>query len=179
MHADLVILCGCPKRYSHRLYFLGSSLRSQIQLLMKTLIVFELDTQPSHNGRSSKLFNQEWFQQTKPKKVRLANFRERSPELVLEPPFACKYHTKPPKKGVPELIPDSFPDSSRTSLSSVWFAGATPDSIPSESEKRVASTELVWVNHISATALTLTSKIVLGCLLLFVLYFTDSKRTQK
>ena len=46
-------------------------------------------------------FCREWFPQTKPKKVRFANFRGRSPEL--------------------------FPESSRTSLSSVWFAGTTPD----------------------------------------------------
>ena len=31
------------------------------------------------------------------------------------------------KKGVQEQIPDSFPESSRTSLPSAWFAGATPD----------------------------------------------------
>ena len=30
-------------------------------------------------------------------------------------------------KGVPEAVPDFFPGSSRTSLSSVWFAGTTPD----------------------------------------------------
>ena len=34
----------------------------------------------------------------------------------------------PLNRSVPELIPDSFPESSRTSLSSVLFAGATPDS---------------------------------------------------
>ena len=28
---------------------------------------------------------------------------------------------------VPEPVPDSFPESSRASLSSVWFAGTTPD----------------------------------------------------
>ena len=65
---------------------------------------------------------------TKPKKVRFANFRERSPKLVPEPPFAYKCYTKPLKRGVPEQIRDSFPERSRTSLSSVWFAGATPDS---------------------------------------------------
>ena len=32
------------------------------------------------------------------------------------------------QKGVPEPVPDSFPESSRTSLSSVWFAGTTPES---------------------------------------------------
>ena len=37
-------------------------------------------------------------------------------ELVLENPFACKCYTKPLKKGVPELIPDSFPESSRLRL---------------------------------------------------------------
>ena len=31
------------------------------------------------------------------------------------------------QKGVPEPVPDSFPGSSQTSLSSVWFEGATPD----------------------------------------------------
>ena len=31
------------------------------------------------------------------------------------------------KQKVPEPVPDSFPGSSQTSLSSVWFAGATPD----------------------------------------------------
>ena len=31
------------------------------------------------------------------------------------------------QKGVPEPVPDSFPESSRTSLSSVWFAGTTPE----------------------------------------------------
>ena len=71
--------------------------------------------------------NQEWFRQTKPKKVRFANFRGRSPERVPEPTFDCKHYTKPLKKGVPELIPNSFPESLRTSLSSVWFAGATPE----------------------------------------------------
>ena len=64
---------------------------------------------------------------SKPKKERFENFRGRSPELVPEPPFPCKYYTKAPIKGVPEQIPDSFPKSSRTSLSSVWFAGATPE----------------------------------------------------
>ena len=42
-------------------------------------------------------------------------------------PSCLKIYTKFKQKGVPELIPDSFPESSRTSLSSVWFAGATPD----------------------------------------------------
>ena len=32
-------------------------------------------------------------------------------------------------KGVPEPVPDSFPESSRTSLSLLWFAAATPDSV--------------------------------------------------
>ena len=31
------------------------------------------------------------------------------------------------KKGVLELIPDSFLESSRASLPSVWFAGTTPE----------------------------------------------------
>ena len=31
------------------------------------------------------------------------------------------------QKGVLESVPDSFPGSSQTSLSSVWFAGATPE----------------------------------------------------
>ena len=44
-------------------------------------------------------WNQEWFRQTKKSEVR--KFPERGPELVPEPPFACKC--------------------------SVWFAGATPD----------------------------------------------------
>ena len=59
---------------------------------------------------------QKWLRQTKPKKARFANFRGRIPELVPEPPFPCKYYTKLLKKGVPELIPDSFPESSRTSF---------------------------------------------------------------
>ena len=42
-----------------------------------------------------------------------------------EPPFAGKYFSKALKEGVAELIPNSFPESSRTSLSLVWFAGAT------------------------------------------------------
>ena len=50
-----------------------------------------------------------------PKKVKFANFAGRNPELVPQPPFV----------GVPEPIPDSFLESSRTSLSSVWFAGNT------------------------------------------------------
>ena len=45
----------------------------------------------------------------------------------------------PLKNGVPELIPDSFPDSSRTSLSSVWFAGATPDFLQAHKPKLVVS----------------------------------------
>ena len=45
--------------------------------------------------------------------------------MVPEPPFACKCSTKPPKMKVPQQIPDSL--SSRTSLSSARFAGATPD----------------------------------------------------
>ena len=57
-------------------------------------------------------------------KVRFTNFRGRSPELVPECPFACKY-LQPLKKGVPEQFLDSFPESSRTSLSPVWFAGTT------------------------------------------------------
>ena len=71
--------------------------------------------------------DQEWLRQTKPNKVKFAKFRGRTPELVPEPPFACKFYTKPLKKGVPELSPDPFPESSRTSLCSIWFAGATPD----------------------------------------------------
>ena len=68
---------------------------------------------------------QEWFQQTKLKKVTSANFRGRSPELVPEPPFAYDAVQNPLKRGVPELILDSPPESSWTSLSSVWFAGTT------------------------------------------------------
>ena len=41
------------------------------------------------------------------------------------PPCARKWYTEPLTKGVPELIPDPFPKSLRTSLSSVWFAGTT------------------------------------------------------
>ena len=67
--------------------------------------------------------NQELFWQTKPKEARFANFRGRSPEPVPEPPFACKCYAKPLEKGVPELFPDSVPESSRTSL---WCAGTTP-----------------------------------------------------
>ena len=33
------------------------------------------------------------------------------------------------QEGVPEPLPDSFPESLRTSLSSVWFARTTPDKI--------------------------------------------------
>ena len=62
--------------------------------------------------------------------MRFPNFPGRSPELVPEPPFACKYYTKPPKKGVPEQILYSFPESSWTSLPSAWFAGATPKIFP-------------------------------------------------
>ena len=36
-------------------------------------------------------------------------------------------HSIDKQKGVPEPVPDSFPGSSQTLLSSVWFAGATPD----------------------------------------------------
>ena len=54
-----------------------------------------------------------FFARYKPKKVRFANFLGRSPELVPEPPLACKYYTKPLKEGPPELIPDSFPEGSR------------------------------------------------------------------
>ena len=43
---------------------------------------------------------------------------------VTQTPF--KSYAEPLQKEVPELIPDSFPESSRTSLSSVWFAGTTP-----------------------------------------------------
>ena len=64
--------------------------------------------------------------------MRFANFRGSSPELVPEPPFACKYYTKPLKEGVPELIPDSFLESLQTSLSLVWFAAATPEEINSK-----------------------------------------------
>ena len=64
-------------------------------------------------------FNQEWLRQTKPKKVRFANFWGRSPELVPEPPFACRYYIKPLKEGVPELIPDSFPESREPHF--LWF----------------------------------------------------------
>ena len=46
----------------------------------------------------------------------------RSPELVPECPFACKYYTKPQVHGVLEQIPDSFLESFFG-----WFAGATPD----------------------------------------------------
>ena len=70
---------------------------------------------------------QEWFWQTKPRKGRFANFQGRSPELVPEPLSACKCYTKPLEESVPELIPDSFLESLRTSLCSVWFAGASPD----------------------------------------------------
>ena len=47
--------------------------------------------------------------------------------MVPERPFACNYYTKPLRKKVPELIPDSILKSSRTSLSSVWFAGTIPE----------------------------------------------------
>ena len=80
-----------------------------------------------HKTKCLDNLRQEWLRQTKPKKVSLANFPARSPELVPEPPFACKYYTKPLKEGVPELLSDSLPESSRDSLSLVWFAGATPD----------------------------------------------------
>ena len=44
------------------------------------------------------------------------------------------------KKGVPEPVPDSFPESSRTSLSLIWFAGATPISDnPSPCAQKIAS----------------------------------------
>ena len=72
-------------------------------------------------------FFQEWFQQTKPKKVRFTNFPLRSLDLVPEPAFASKCFTKSLKKGVPELVPDSCLESSQTSLYSVWFPGTTPD----------------------------------------------------
>ena len=44
-------------------------------------------------------------------------------------PFPCKYYTKPLKKGVPELILDSFSESSPPKTS-VWFAGTTPELRP-------------------------------------------------
>ena len=56
-----------------------------------------------------------------------ANFRERSLDLVQEPPFACKYDSNTLKKGLLELILDFFLESSQTSLASVWFAGTSPD----------------------------------------------------
>ena len=40
----------------------------------------------------------------------------------------------PLKKGVLELIPDSFAKSSRTSLSSAWFTRATPDNRERDSQ---------------------------------------------
>ena len=66
------------------------------------------------------------------KKVRFENFPGRSLEFVPEPPFFggfCVVFTS--KRGrSPEPVPDSFPGSSQTSLSSVWFAGATsPDEL--------------------------------------------------
>ena len=45
-------------------------------------------------GRSRGPLAQEWFRQTKPKKVRFMNFWGRSPELVPETLFACKCWTK-------------------------------------------------------------------------------------
>ena len=63
--------------------------------------------------------------QTKESEVRELSGKESG--TGSETPFACKCYTKPLKKRVPELIPDSFPESSRTSLSSVWFAGTTPE----------------------------------------------------
>ena len=38
---------------------------------------------------------------------------------------------KPLKKGVPETNSGLLPESSRTSLSLVWFAGTTPENAPS------------------------------------------------
>ena len=80
---------------------------------------------PSRTGDARS--GQKWFWQNKPKKVRFANFPGRSPELLPEPPLACKNYTNPLQKGVLELIPDSFPESSRTSLSSVWLARTTSE----------------------------------------------------
>ena len=45
-------------------------------------------------------------------------------------PFCLFFFPEPLKNGVPERIPDFFLESSRTSLSSVWFAGATLDCEP-------------------------------------------------
>ena len=42
-----------------------------------------------------------------------------------EPRFVCKIYTNS-QRGGSEAVPDSFLESSRTSLSSVWFAGTTP-----------------------------------------------------
>ena len=59
--------------------------------------------------------------------LKFANFRERSPELLLESPFACICYTKSLQNGVLDLVLDSFAESSRTSPSLVWFGGTIPD----------------------------------------------------
>ena len=73
------------------------------------------------------ILNQVRFRQTKPTKVKFANFRGRSPEPSPKPLLLANAVQFPLKQEVPELIPDSFPKGSRTSLSSVWFAATTSD----------------------------------------------------
>ena len=74
------------------------------------------------------LFNQEWFRANQTKKSEVRELSEKESGTGSGTPFASKCYIKPLEKGVPELIPDSFLESSRTSRSSVWFAGTTPDS---------------------------------------------------
>ena len=52
--------------------------------------------------------NQEWFRQTKPKKVRFANFRGGSPELAPEPPLRVNA-IQNPLKGVSGTNSGLFP----------------------------------------------------------------------
>ena len=53
--------------------------------------------------------------------------RELFRELVPQPLFDGVVYTICKQNGVLEPVPDSFPETSRTSLSSVWFAGTIPE----------------------------------------------------
>ena len=74
--------------------------------------------------------NQEWLRRSgKPnwRKWGSRTFREGVREFVPEPPCLGVLYSIYKQKGVPKPVPDSFPGSSQTSPSSVWFAGAPPD----------------------------------------------------
>ena len=97
-------------------------------MILRLHLPVQIPTQARNGFGFCHTLNQEWLRQTKLKSSRTfgEGVRNWFRNLLLVVNTLLN-----PKEGVLELIPDSFPglESSRTSLSSVWFAGATPDSM--------------------------------------------------